>query len=151
VTNNANTVATNPSDGSGSPGPGPLPTFGPNEKWVLYDGPCVLCNATVSWLQRRDRRAVLNFTPHPNPDADGVAFWDGNRWHHAHQALSPILKELPTPYPFLGSILARVPEWGTKKMYRWIAAHRYTLFGKNEKLTACPVPHSSTEPPQRSC
>ncbi len=151
MTNNPNPTTNNPPVVTGSPDPEPLPAFGPNEKWVLYDGPCVLCNATVSWLQRRDRRNVLHFAPHPNPDADGVSFWDETRWHHAHQALSPILRELPTPYPFLGSILARVPEWGTKKMYRWIAAHRYTLFGKNEKLTACPVPHSSTEPPQRSC
>lgn len=151
MTNNANTIATNPSEASGIPCQEALPAFGPNEKWVLYDGPCVLCNATVSWLQRRDRRAVLNFAAHPNPDADGVAFWDGNRWHQGHQALSPILKELPSPYPFLGSILARVPVWVTKKMYRWIAAHRYTWFGKNETLRACPVPHSLTEPQQHSC
>ena len=33
-----------------------------------------------------------------------------------------------------------------KKMYRWLARHRYTLFGKKEPLTTCPVPSSWHEP-----
>jgi predicted DCC family thiol-disulfide oxidoreductase YuxK len=122
-----------------------------NRLWVLYDGPCVLCNATVRWLQKRDRFNRLHFAPHPDPHADGVAFWNGLEWLHGPMALAPLLGTLPAPYSALGWVLQRIPKWLIKKMYRWIAAHRYTWFGKNETLTACPIPHSSSEPQQRSC
>ena len=145
------TMSTDPSHPPLQVLPPPLPILGSEEKWVLYDGPCVLCNATVSWLRKHDRRGVLQYAPHPNPEADAVAYWNGLRWYHAHEALSPILRELATPYPYLAQLLSLVPDWILKKMYRWIAAHRYTWFGKNDALTACPIPHSSSEPQYHSC
>ncbi len=127
-------------------------------EWVLlYDGPCGLCQASVQWLMRRDRHQVLRYTSLQSVwaaewsahsgvtlPADSVAIVFGNRLWQGPEVLWKSLELLPAPWPIFARIGRLVP--GQKKMYRWLARHRYTLFGKKEPLTTCPVPSSWHEP-----
>lgn len=129
-----------------------------SKEWVLlYDGPCGLCQASVLWLMRRDKKQVLRFVSLQSEWARDWAFHNGKPlpedsvalvygtglWTGPH-VLHQSLRLLPSPWPALAFILRIVP--GQKKIYRWLAQHRYRLFGQKELLTTCPAPHSWHEP-----
>ncbi len=132
-------------------------------EWVLlYDGPCALCQGAVRWMMARDRHHVFYYSPLQGDWAAnwkkryasevawsdevvlvaGTSFWVGS------EAVAMALRQMPFPYSLLGRFYALLP--GQKKIYRWLAQHRHTWFGKKEEpLTACPAPHSWREPHPR--
>ncbi|HAB35837.1 MAG TPA: hypothetical protein DCE58_04465 [Cryomorphaceae bacterium] len=134
-------------------------------EWVLlFDGPCPLCQRAIRWLMHRDRRKVLCYTPLHSawtaewkrrhaPDVvwpdEVVLVQDGHYWFGA-DAIAITMQLLPFPYSFLGTMYRFLP--GRKKIYRWLAQHRYTWFGKKEPLlTTCLAPRSWREPRPHSC
>jgi predicted DCC family thiol-disulfide oxidoreductase YuxK len=134
-------------------------------EWVLlFDGPCALCQGAVRWLMRRDRGMRLRYSPLQGDWAqewkrryapgdvwpDEVILVAGEQHWIGADAIGKCLRLLPFPYPLLGWTYAHLP--GRKKIYRWLAQHRYTWFGKKEELlTTCPAPRSWREPRPHSC
>ena len=137
----------------------------PSPEWVLlFDGPCALCQGAVRWLMRRDRGMRLRYSPLQGDWAqewkrryapgdvwpDEVILVAGEQHWIGADAIGTCLRILPFPYPELGWIYAHLP--GRKKIYRWLAKHRYTWFGKKDEfLTTCPAPRSWHEPRPHSC
>jgi predicted DCC family thiol-disulfide oxidoreductase YuxK len=137
----------------------------PSPEWVLlFDGPCALCQGAVRWLMRRDRGMRLRYSPLQGDWAqewkrryapgdvwpDEVILVAGEQHWIGADAIGKCLHLLPFPYPQLGCTYAYLP--GRKKIYRWLAQHRYTWFGKKEELlTTCPAPRSWREPRPHSC
>jgi predicted DCC family thiol-disulfide oxidoreductase YuxK len=117
---------------------------------VLYDGVCGLCDHSVQFLLRVDRRRVLMFTPlqgetaaalrarHPEipADLDTVVYIEDGRVHLRSRAFVRLARQLPYPWRAL-SWLWVVPRPLADLVYRLVARVRYRLFGK---FDTCRVP-----------
>jgi predicted DCC family thiol-disulfide oxidoreductase YuxK len=117
---------------------------------VLFDGVCNLCNSTIQFVIRHDRRGVFKFTP--------IQSEIGRRIYHRY-GLDPDRPEsilLVTPNGILAksdaalaiahqfgglwrglSIFKIIPRGCRDCVYSFIARHRYRWFGKRE---SCMVP-----------
>ncbi|MDE3188044.1 MAG: DUF393 domain-containing protein [Acidobacteriota bacterium] len=126
---------------------------------VIFDGHCGLCNRSVQWLLRRDRRDRLRFAPSESPQAAALLTRLGFNAHPAsgpgtilvvlhpgepqEQALCrsgavvALLRELPRPWPAVGVALRLIPRPLRDLGYRLIARWRYRIWGRHER---CPLP-----------
>ena len=117
---------------------------------ILYDGVCGLCNSTVNWVIRHDRRDMFRFAPLQSAaarqilnaaglDADdlqSVCLVVQGRILTKSRAFFGITAELGFPWAMLR--LARiVPSSIADAIYDWIARNRYSWFGRRAE---CPVP-----------
>ena len=120
----------------------------------------MLCNRTVRWLLRRDRRDRLRFAASPSPKVPGllarhgfaqpapetgpttilvVRDLDGPKEQllARSDAVVAILRELPGPWPAIAVTLGWVPRPVRDFGYRLVARWRYRIWGR---LAVCPVP-----------
>jgi predicted DCC family thiol-disulfide oxidoreductase YuxK len=125
---------------------------------ILFDGVCNLCNASVAFVIRRDRRQVFRFAPlqsataqrllgaHELPEAGGapagkddwqsvIVIEDGRVFHRSAAALR-ILRGLGLPWSLL-SVFVIVPAPIRDWLYDVVARHRYRWFGKRD---TCAIP-----------
>ena len=127
---------------------------------VVFDGHCGLCNWTVRWLMRRDRRDRLRFAASESeiaaallarhginlPDAKSVPatilvvlnFGDlAERVLARSEAVLALLAELPQPWPPVASVLHWLPRSVRDLGYRLVARWRYRIWGR---LEVCTIP-----------
>ena len=123
---------------------------------VVFDGHCGLCNGTVRWFARRDRRDRLRFAASEAPVAAELLARSGLAGSEQDtivvvrgaetampQALTrsaavvALLAELPRPWPFWAGILRTLPRALRDLGYRLIARVRYRIWGR---LASCPIP-----------
>ena len=126
---------------------------------VVFDGHCGLCNSTVRWFLRRDRRDRLRFAASSLPviapllvrhaellQQSGVpatVLVFRNPLHAREQVLVrfaatlAVLRELPQPWPAVASVLGWIPHFLSDSAYRLVARWRYRIWGR---LETCPVP-----------
>jgi predicted DCC family thiol-disulfide oxidoreductase YuxK len=131
---------------------------------VLFDGHCGLCNRSVWWLLRRDRRERVRFASFESPqairlldrnvpgradppfglntDPDTVlvvrdAGGPGEQLLIRSNAVLAILAELPGPWLAVGVVLGWIPRPVRDLGYRLVARWRYRIWGRVE---CCPVP-----------
>lgn len=114
------------------------------ESIVYFDGVCGMCNWTVDFVLKRDRRGRFQFAPLQGETA-AARLPDGDRQQlstlvlespqglfRRSSAVIQILSDLGGIWRLAGSLLWIVPrplrDWG----YRMIAGNRYRLFGKKE-------------------
>jgi predicted DCC family thiol-disulfide oxidoreductase YuxK len=142
----------------------PTPAFSVEELkgrlLVLYDGECGLCNRSIRWFLRRDRRDRFRFAPSSDPRAIEILA------QHGIAATSPgagpdtivvlrnvgtpledmlvrsnavlaCLRALPQPWPMAAALLRLIPRPFRELGYRQIARWRYRFFGR---LATCPLP-----------
>ena len=127
---------------------------------VVFDGRCGLCNRSVRWLLRRDRRDRLRFAASESPKVAGLLARHG--FSATGQGLDPgtilvvcdpggpaermlgrsgavlaLLGELPRPWPAVGVALGWIPRSVRDLGYRLLARWRYRIWGR---LNSCPVP-----------
>ena len=113
---------------------------------LLFDGACNLCNGTVQFLLRTDRRAVLRFAPlqsetgirllqeagYQGPPLDSVVLIANGRLFAHSDAVLETARLLGFPwslaYGFKG-----VPRVLRDAIYRWVGRNRYAWFGKSEQ------------------
>lgn len=126
------------------------------DRLVLYDGVCALCNTTVNFLLKVDRKGALAYAPlqgetakeifakHAGAKASdqSVVFMqrgetDAFNFYHRSDAFIAILRELGGGWRFAAGILRLIPRPIRNRVYEAIAARRYRWFGKYE---ACPLP-----------
>lgn len=115
---------------------------------LLFDGVCNLCNASVTWIIKRDRRARFRFAPlqsrfarealaaHPRPIPDSVILLDRGRVLTRSAAAIGVARRLGLPWS-LAAVFWIVPRPLRDAAYSFIAARRYRWFGKQD---ACMVP-----------
>jgi predicted DCC family thiol-disulfide oxidoreductase YuxK len=132
----------------------------PGRLLVIFDGHCVLCNRTVRWLVRRDRRRRLHFAASESPKVQallarhGLAPQDSEtgpgtilairdndgpneRPLTRSDAVVALLRELPTPWPAIAAALGWIPRPVRDLGYRLVARWRYRIWGR---LESCPLP-----------
>jgi predicted DCC family thiol-disulfide oxidoreductase YuxK len=127
---------------------------------VLFDGVCVLCDASMRWILERDRGERLRFAPLQGPTArellsrhpaapDGLSTvlyvrdFGGRdeRLYLRSDAAAAILEDLGGRYRLL-ALFRFIPRPVRDAAYDWIAARRYRLFGK---LDACSLPETDAD------
>ena len=122
---------------------------------VLYDGVCALCNGTVSFLLKRDRKDEFRFAPLQSnlgreivrrdggdpDDLDTIYLVlnfgeDDERILKRSRAVLAAVNELGGGWKAVGALRV-IPRFLSDLGYRLVANLRYRLFGKYD---ACPVP-----------
>ncbi|MFN4242303.1 MAG: thiol-disulfide oxidoreductase DCC family protein [Tepidisphaerales bacterium] len=111
---------------------------------ILADGHCLLCSRAVRLIRRWDRTGGFRFLAlgspqahtllagHPLPPGlDSVVLWEGGRVYTHEEAVFRVLPHLARPWRWL-AVLRRLPRSWTNAAYRWVARHRYRLFGKSD-------------------
>jgi predicted DCC family thiol-disulfide oxidoreductase YuxK len=123
---------------------------------VVYDGHCGLCNRSVRWLLRRDRKDRLRFAASESPQVAGLLADLGfsaagpetvmvvrdvggpeEQVLVRSDAVMALLAELPRPWPWVATGLRWIPLPLRDSGYRLVARWRYRLWGR---LESCPVP-----------
>jgi predicted DCC family thiol-disulfide oxidoreductase YuxK len=116
---------------------------------ILFDGVCNLCNGTVDFLLKRDRKkqfrfasiqseaAQLLFRKYQIPaETDSVILIKSNKVYIESDAAIEIAGMLDFPWK-MGVIFRIVPKKMRDNIYRWIAKNRYKWFGKRD---ICRIP-----------
>lgn len=123
---------------------------------VVFDGVCVLCNGWLRFLLRHDRHARLRFAAMQAPagrallaahglDPDDPASFllvDAGRAWTDTDAIVRVLDLLAPPWPALGAMLGWLPRRVRDTGYRFVARHRYRLFGRYDRC-ALPPPDAA--------
>lgn len=118
---------------------------------IVFDGVCVLCSRWVDFILRHDHagrfrlaamqgqqgRALL--MAHGLSPDDPVSFLlvDEGRGYCDTDAIVRVLSQLGGPWRAAGVALRAIPRPLRDPAYRWIARHRYRLFGRR---TQCRLP-----------
>lgn len=119
-----------------------------NSPLLLFDGVCNLCNASVQWIIRRDKKALFRFASLQSEYAgqlpalkgktmpDSLVLLDRDRVYVKSSAALRIARLLGFPWNLLtaGCVL---PVFLRDAIYDWVARNRYRWFGKSE---ACMIP-----------
>lgn len=119
---------------------------------IFFDGVCGLCNRSVDFVMRRDRRGVFHVTPLQGETAGQlldpadreqlgslVVRIDGRTFRRS-AGVARILWRLGPVWKLLGGLLWLIPLPLRDLGYRVIASNRYRLFGKKE---TCRLPTES--------
>ena len=127
---------------------------------VIFDGHCGLCNRSIRWFLRRDRKDRLRFTPSESEEAARLLARRRFAWPDSldgpdtivvvrgvgradeeillrSEAVLVMLSALPQPWPALGGLCRVVPRGLRDLVYRGIARIRYRVWGRYD---ACPIP-----------
>ncbi len=111
---------------------------------VFFDGVCGLCNRTVDFVLRRDRRRTFRFAPLQGEAArrrldprdiaslDTIVLIDEAGTHRRSSAVVRILLQLQGIWRLGGCLLWLIPRPVRDLGYRLIAARRYRWFGKRD-------------------
>jgi len=118
---------------------------------VVFDGVCVLCNGWVRFLMARDPLGRFRFasmqstagrellTRHgldPDDPASLLLVHDGHAWTDT-DAIRRVLHALGGGWALLAGAMIAVPRALRDRLYRWVARHRYSWFGRHVR---CVVP-----------
>jgi predicted DCC family thiol-disulfide oxidoreductase YuxK len=118
---------------------------------IVFDGVCVLCSRWVDFVLRHDRPARYRFAAmqtasgrdlliqHGIDPDDPLSFLllEGKQGYTDTDAIVRILRGFGPGWKFVAVLVAVVPRFIRDSLYRWIARHRYRIFGRR---TACRVP-----------
>ncbi|HEU4743518.1 MAG TPA: thiol-disulfide oxidoreductase DCC family protein [Meiothermus sp.] len=119
---------------------------------VLFDGVCNLCHGTVQFILRHDPQARFQFASQQSEAgqrllaahglstaqalADSVVVLEGERVYLESDAALHILHQLGGVWGW-AYLLRWIPKPWRDRIYRWVARHRYRIFGNRE---SCMVP-----------
>lgn len=118
---------------------------------LLFDGVCNLCNASVQFVLRRDKKENFLFAPLQSPIAEKLLAGNSNYITDLHSivlikngeifdessAALYTAKELSAGWPLLYYLFIWWPKSIRDAIYRFVAKRRYKWFGKRD---ACSIP-----------
>jgi predicted DCC family thiol-disulfide oxidoreductase YuxK len=118
---------------------------------IVFDGVCVLCSRWVDFVLRRDPHGRYKFAAMQTASGRGLLIEHGidpddplsfllleDRRGYTHtDAIVRILCSFGFGWRLLGRLMAIVPRFIRDPLYRWIARHRYRMFGRR---ATCRVP-----------
>ncbi len=117
-----------------------------NNPVIFYDGLCALCNKSVQFVIKRDRKKIFRYAALQSAYAqqelgndiqfDSFVLWHKGKLYTKSTAALKVLWLLDGVWA-LGSIAMIVPAFIRNAVYDWVARNRYKWFGKYE---SCPLP-----------
>lgn len=119
-------------------------------KIVLFDGVCNLCNGAITFIIKRDKKDVFRYAPlqskvgkelaakhHIDLDrVDSIILVREDKAYAKSTAALRIAKQLSAGWPVLAVFLI-LPRFLRDAVYDFIARNRYKWFGKKD---ACMIP-----------
>jgi predicted DCC family thiol-disulfide oxidoreductase YuxK len=122
-----------------------------NKAIILFDGICNLCNQTVDFLLKYDRKKQFRFVALQSDegkmlirnfqipdDTDSVILIRQNRLYLESDAIIEIAKKLNYPWK-LGITGKLIPKKIRDRLYRFISKNRYRWFGKRKNCRIIPL------------
>ena len=120
---------------------------------ILFDGVCNLCNSSVNFIIKNDKKQTFLFTSLQSDAAKEILLQFSSRKidfksillikngiiYDKSTAVLLITKQLSNYYKFLYGLII-IPAFMRDFVYNFIAKHRYNWFGKEE---ACMIPSAS--------
>ena len=117
---------------------------------ILFDGVCNLCNFSVNFIIRNDKKGIFRFAQLQSKTGkklaekyeiseknfNSVILIQNKRVFAKSSAALEISKQLKFPFNFL-IIIKIFPKYLRDKVYDFIAVNRYNWFGKREE---CMIP-----------
>ena len=117
---------------------------------ILFDGECILCNSTVKFIIRNDKKRIFKFAALQSAVAkgiisktsdvsnypDSVILVESGKVYYKSEAILKILNLLGGVYKVF-VIFKIFPHFISDKFYDVIARNRYQWFGKRD---SCMVP-----------
>jgi predicted DCC family thiol-disulfide oxidoreductase YuxK len=121
------------------------------DRVIVFDGVCVLCSRWVDFVLRRDRDGCYKFAAmqttsgrklliaHGIDPDDPLSFLllEGGTGYTDTDAIARILRTFGRGWRLVALLVSIVPRFIRDPLYRWIARHRYRLFGRR---STCVVP-----------
>jgi predicted DCC family thiol-disulfide oxidoreductase YuxK len=121
-----------------------------SQRIILFDGVCNLCNGFIRFLLKRDRKdvflfgslqseqgqALVNSLTPASADLTTIVFIDGATVHTESEAILEIARRLGGVWG-VAWWLRFIPRSVRDATYRFIARHRYRVFGRRE---VCMIP-----------
>ncbi len=114
-----------------------------NQPIIFYDGVCGLCNRSVDFILRHDKRRQFLFAPLQGETAGKILekefaedissfilYANGKKYFKSTAALQ-VAKKIGGPF-YLGVIFYIVPGFFRDFIYDSVAARRYSWFGRKE-------------------
>ncbi|HAQ19281.1 MAG TPA: hypothetical protein DCR40_08640 [Prolixibacteraceae bacterium] len=103
---------------------------------VQFDGMCILCSRTISFLLKADRKNKFIFQALPDSSVDEspdtVIISDHHGKHYYYfDAVLKIGYELGGMYRFV-AVFRLIPKKWRLSLYQWIAKNRFHWFGKRQ-------------------
>ena len=125
-----------------------------HHKIILFDGVCNLCNGSVIFVLKREKKPgfkfasiqsgtgqeLLEWCGLPSGYSQAVVLIDNGRTYLGSTAALKIGQELIFPWNFLAYTGIIVPKFIRDWIYNQFAQHRYQWFGKKD---VCMVPTES--------
>jgi predicted DCC family thiol-disulfide oxidoreductase YuxK len=123
--------------------------FPSNKKIILFDGVCNLCNSTVQFIIKNDKKDIFRFVALQSDfgkeicnyigvdqnKIDSIILYNpGVAYYYKSSAAIEIAEELGGIYS-LTSIIRIFPEKLRNYIYDYIAKNRYKWYGKKESCT----------------
>ena len=113
---------------------------------ILYDGYCNLCNFTLQFILKRDKKRVFKYYPIQSKEAknllfdriaydnipDSVILLERGQMYLKSEAFFKILPYLGRGYKLL-LVFKILPKKFADIIYDWIASNRYNWFGKKDR------------------
>jgi predicted DCC family thiol-disulfide oxidoreductase YuxK len=121
-----------------------------NKHIILFDGVCNLCNSSVQFVIKHDKKNVFSFASLQSElgqqllagqeqlpeDLDSIVYFDGKKAFIKSRAILRIFRKLGGLW-LIAMVFWLVPRVFRDVIYDWIARKRYVWFGKKE---ACMIP-----------
>jgi len=119
-------------------------------KIIFFDGICNLCNATVQFVIKRDKKAIFKFAPlqsgtghaalrkmRMKPDhLETIIYLRGDRYLTKSSAILYVLKDIGGIWQLVFGFMI-IPAFIRDFVYGIVARNRYRIFGKKE---SCMIP-----------
>ena len=121
------------------------------KKIILFDGVCNLCNSSVQFVIKRDKKDIFRFSALQSSTGQKLAKERGINtsevdsiiliepqiaYYTKSDAALLIAKSLSGGWPLLG-IFMGLPKGFRDTVYEWVARNRYQWFGK---MDSCMIP-----------
>lgn len=129
-----------------------METLEAGKKIILFDGVCNLCNSSVQFVIKRDKKDVFRFASLQSEvgqrmlkersidssQTDSIVLIEPNvAYYTRSSAAIEIAKEIGGLWSLLSVFNYILPESIRDSIYNFIAKNRYKWFGKKEN---CPLP-----------
>jgi predicted DCC family thiol-disulfide oxidoreductase YuxK len=121
---------------------------------IFFDSECMLCNATVQWILKHEKKHDVQFAPLHGVTfnelsierevlPDSILVWKDNDLYMKTSAIIHVLQGMGGKWKILSGLMRIIPLFLSNFIYDFIAGKRYEWFGRTAEcmLMQGPMKH----------